>query len=264
MPSRAFNTVLYAPDHLPDALEEVAAAGYDGIELQPHFTLPLIEGSAADRARFAAELNDRGLRLSATMSGYLRDRQTLSANLSAASLAKELGGGHIILLPPQPSMCGWDEFAGLLGELVAGCGDLGVAVAVHHHAGTIVDTPERIERFADELAGDGVGLCFDVAHYALFADDEVEAARRLGGAIDYVHLKDLVRRHGELEFVPGVRNAQQSFRVYGDGVLDLDGVLGSLRDGGYQGWLSVEVENFYRSRTDSAARSLAAIKEADE
>jgi sugar phosphate isomerase/epimerase len=260
--SLAFNTVLYSPGRLADALEEISAAGYQGIELQPHLTLPLLGSATEDRTELAAALGSHGLRLAATMSGYLRDPATLATNIAAAELARDLGGGWIILLPPQPWMCSRADFDALLVDLAAACEPLGVRIAVHHHAGTILDTPAAIDEFAARRADDRIRLCFDLAHYALFADDEVAAAARLAPAIGYVHVKDLSRRHGELDFVPGVRNAQQSFRVFGDGVLELEEALRALRDGGFDGWWSVEVENFYRSRIESAERSRAAAERA--
>jgi sugar phosphate isomerase/epimerase len=257
----ACNTVLYSRGRLAEAISEIADAGYDGIELQPHHVLPLLNDR--DRVRRLHDACDEAhLRVSAVMVGYLRDEDTLARNIAAAELATALGAEHVVVLPPQPWMCTEDGFAVLAGELGRACHARGVRVAMHHHAGTILDTPERIGAFAASPPHDAVGLCFDIAHYALFADDEADAAARLAEAIVYVHVKDLARRAGALDFVPGVRNAQMSFRVSGDGVLDVGPAIRRLRDSGYTGWLSVEVENFLRGRAESARLSINRIEEA--
>jgi inosose dehydratase len=257
----AFNTVLYPRGHLLEAVAEVSAAGYAGLELQPQHTLQLLVDPEL-RSTFAEALAAAGLQVAAVMVGYLRDAATLEQNVAAAQLGHELGTERLVVLPPQPWMCSPDAFADLARELGAACTELGIEVAVHHHAGTVLDTPQRIDAFAARRPHAAVGLCFDVAHYALFADDEARAAERLAPVINYVHVKDLVARTAALPFVPDVRNAQMSFRVVGDGTLEIGATVQRLRSAGYDGWLSVEVENFYRDRPDSARRSIEFLQEA--
>lgn len=250
----AFNTVLYRRSELAPAVAEIAGTGYAALELQPHLTVPLLDDPAAV-ASLTALLDAERLRVAAVMCGYLFDAASLALNLKTTKLAKKLGAPCLIVLPPRPEMCSAEGFDVLLRELGDEAGALEVAVAVHHHAGTIVDDAPAIDRFLERTAHPAVGLCFDVAHYALFADDEVDAAKRYAPRTIYVHVKDLARRSGELGFEPGVRNAQQSFRVTGDGLLEMTKTLTALRDGGFGGYFSAEVENFYRSRADSLATS---------
>jgi inosose dehydratase len=257
----AFNTVLYRPNELEVAVAEISDAGYAAIELQPHLTLPLLQ-DVARRDALKIALETHSLRVAALMCGYLHDAASLERNVATVALAGSLDAGHLIVLPPRPEMCSASDFADLLAKLAEVCAASGVIAAVHHHAGTIVDTPDAIEGFLERTSHSAIGLCFDIAHYALFADDEGAAAGRFAARTSYVHVKDLARRSGELGFVPGVRNAQQSFRVTGDGVLAVGTVLSALRAGGYESWFSVEVENFYRTRVDSARVSLDRVVEA--
>jgi inosose dehydratase len=247
----ACNTVLYTVHQLEGAIQELTDAGYQGIELQPHLTSLLM----SDPRMVEPLLASRELRVSAVMVGYLFDDETLRRNRLGVELAQTLGAERLIILPPKPEMADVELFGELVRQLASHSAEAGVGLSIHHHAGTVLDTPDRIAAFLAD-SGDGtVGLCLDPAHYALFADDEADAAARYAAAVNYVHVKDLARRAGDLGFVPSVNNAQQSFRQPGDGVLDLPGVLEALRSGGYDGWLSVEIENFYRPRVEAIASS---------
>lgn len=253
-------TVLYARGHLGEALEELSHAGYSGVELQPHHTRVLM-ADEEERARFREALSRHGQAVAAVMSGYLWDEATAHAHLLAIDLAAELGCDRIVVLPPQSHMADLGRFQRLLLEVAEVASDHGVRLAVHHHAGTVIDTAPKIDAFLGSVAHPSVGLCFDTAHYALFADDEVDAVEKLAGRISHVHLKDLVCRASELAFVPDMLNGQQSFRVPGDGVLDLAACLRVLRDLEYDGWVSVELENFSRARLESLEVALAFAKE---
>jgi inosose dehydratase len=257
----ASTAILYTARHLGEAVSDLSEAGYEGIELQPHHALKLA-GDAAARAQLSEQMKAAGLVLAAAMPGYLSDRASLEVAARVAGLVAELGGAHLLVLPARHGACEFEEFVELLGALAGECEQAGVAAAVHHHAGTIVDTPERIDDLLGRPLPSNVGLCFDVAHYALFADDEADAARRYAAATRYVHVKDLSHRSGQLGFVPGARNGQQSFRVPGDGVLDVSGAIRELVDAGYDGWLSLETENFYRSPTDALALGRAYMEQA--
>ncbi|WP_373806655.1 TIM barrel protein, partial [Delftia acidovorans] len=64
--------------------------------------------------------------------------------------------------------------------------------------------------------------------------------------VEHVHCKDVRPQviaqasQGDWSFLQGVLNG--IFTVPGDGALDFEAVLRTLRDAGYQGWLVVESE----------------------
>jgi inosose dehydratase len=60
--------------------------------------------------------------------------------------------------------------------------------------------------------------------------------------VKYTHLKDLT---------PG----PFSFRPLGEGTIDLIGVVAALRAAGYDGWLTVELDEYHGARVDVARRS---------
>ncbi|GAA3445453.1 sugar phosphate isomerase/epimerase family protein [Planomonospora venezuelensis] len=133
----------------------------------------------------------------------------------------------------------WAAFAGRIQRAADRCRQAGLEPVFHHHLGTLVETPEEVERVLDLT---DVSLCLDTGHLWLAGGDPVAAARRWGGRIGQLHLKDAdrevldrVRRAGG-DLAAAV--AAGAFTPLGRGDVDLPGVLREL--GGYEGWLVVE------------------------
>jgi inosose dehydratase len=125
-----------------------------------------------------------------------------------------------------------------LSELAA---ERGVGLALHPHAGTLVETAEDIEAL---LAHGEVDWCLDTGHLAIGGADPVEFVRRHAERIVHVHLKDVdlalaeqVRSDG-LSLVEATRLGL--FRPLGDGDASIDEVVGELDHRGYERWLVLE------------------------
>ncbi|MBI2925283.1 MAG: TIM barrel protein [Verrucomicrobia bacterium] len=103
----------------------------------------------------------------------------------------------------------------------------GLKLAFHPHAGTLVHTPQEIEQFAERTDPTKVWFAFDTAHLKSGGGDPVRLFERYLLRLTAVHLKDL--RAG-------------SFCELGEGDLDLTGVFRVLQDGGYAGWVIVELD----------------------
>ena len=71
------------------------------------------------------------------------------------------------------------------------CRERGFAVSFHYHAGTYVETPREIARFAERMDGSLLGLCFDTGHSAFGGGDPLELLRDHGELVNHVHLKDV-------------------------------------------------------------------------
>jgi inosose dehydratase len=123
----------------------------------------------------------------------------------------------------------------------------GLTLAYHHHMGAYVESPEDVDRLMALTDPEYVGLLFDTGHaYFGGAGDPVDLLRKHVDRVVHVHCKDVrigvVRqaRNDGWSFLDGVLNG--AFTVPGDGGLDFDGVLQTLHDAGYEGWLVVEAE----------------------
>src|SRR5918995_500636 len=131
-----------------------------------------------------------------------------------------------------------DQVAALLAELDSG---YGLTLAVHPHAGTLLETHEDIERI---LALSEVPFCLDTGHCAIGGADAVDLGRPHGRRIVHVHLKDVDLslaervRSGALSLVEGTRRGL--FRPLGGGDAEIGEVVGLLDQIGYGRWLVLE------------------------
>jgi inosose dehydratase len=125
-----------------------------------------------------------------------------------------------------------------LSELVAASG---LQLALHPHAGTLVETAADIDAV---LAQGEVDWCLDTGHLAIGGTDPVEFTAANAGRIAHVHLKDVDMelaehvRSGELSLVDATRRGL--FRPLGDGDASIDEVVGQLDRHGYERWLVLE------------------------
>jgi inosose dehydratase len=125
-----------------------------------------------------------------------------------------------------------------LGELAAASG---LELALHPHAGTLVETAEDIDAV---LAQGEVDWCLDTGHLAIGGTDPVEFTAANADRIVHVHLKDVDMelaervRSGELSLVEATRRGL--FRPLGDGDASIDEVVEQLDRHGYERWLVLE------------------------
>ena len=123
----------------------------------------------------------------------------------------------------------------------------GITLAYHHHMGAYVESPDDIDTLMRLTDPASVGLLFDTGHaYYGGAADPAALLKKHAARVVHVHCKDV--RPGLIEkarndgwsFLRGVLAG--TFTVPGDVVIDYNGVLATLHDAGYQGWLVVEAE----------------------
>jgi len=123
----------------------------------------------------------------------------------------------------------------------------GITLAYHHHMGAYVESPADIDHLMAVTDPQKVGLLFDTGH-AFYggAQDPVAMLKKHIHRVVHVHCKDVrpaviaQARNDGWSFLSGVING--TFTVPGDGVIDFDAVLTTLKQAGYEGWLVVEAE----------------------
>jgi len=262
-------------------LDEIARLGYEGTQLGRGFP----EG---DELR--DELDRRGLRLAevyvplpATVDGPTadaldigRERLRLLHEGAGAVLCLALDGspdrdgwaGHAATRgAPVLTDAAWDRLIELLHEIADAARELGHPTVFHPHAGTYIETPAEIDRLVAGSDPARIGVCLDVGHHIVGGGDPVEALRLLGDRVRHVHLKDVDGdvldrlRAGMLDGL-GDAVSERLFTELGAGVLDLDGVIVTLAERDYAGWLIVEQDSTWNPPSESAAigrRVLSAV-----
>lgn len=240
---------------LETCLKEAKEAGYEGIELGHKFP--------RDANALKAVLSHAGLAL---VSGWyssellVRDAKEEVKHLRAhLDLLKALGSNILIFAEtsnathgdrsrplsrrPKLKPADWREFGQRVTEVAEAVAKEGVALAYHHHMGTVVQSGEDIDAFM-ESTGSVVKLLLDTGHATFGGADPVAIARRYRARIAHVHCKDVRKdvlaeaRAKDWSFLDAV--VQGCFTVPGDGMVDFPAVLNELS--GYSGWLVVEAE----------------------
>ncbi|MFI9581960.1 sugar phosphate isomerase/epimerase family protein [Streptomyces sp. NPDC052236] len=187
-------------------LDEVAAAGYEWIELGPYGYLP------SDAARLTEETARRGLKVSAgtVFTGLHHGPavwdETWAHVSDIAALTQAMGAEHLVAIPSfwrddktgqvledrtlTPAQ--WRELTVQTERLGREVRErYGLKLVVHPHADTHVDSEENVSRFLDATDSDLVSLCLDTGHYAYCGGDSVKLIETYGERIGYLHLKQV-------------------------------------------------------------------------
>ncbi|MBN7796390.1 myo-inosose-2 dehydratase [Parahaliea mediterranea] len=145
---------------------------------------------------------------------------------------------------PRLSDSAFGHFAGRLAAFADYLAEQGMALAYHHHMGTVVESPEDIDALM-AATPPTVGLLLDTGHLSYAGGDPVAVAATHAQRICHLHCKDvrpdvLVRaRAANWSFLDAVLAGV--FTVPGDGAVDFAAVLAALPEG-YDGWVVVEAE----------------------
>jgi len=237
--------------HDLDAMADIAAAGYPGVQLRSS----ILRDFAARPAALAEELARHKLTFVALSSGNLRidhAEEDLDAHAANAKFVRAAGGLFLQIIDERPK--GRDvtnadcvRLGRLLTELGRRTSDVGVPLAYHHHMNSIGQPPDAIARILDAADPRYVKLLLDVAHYQQGGGDPVRAVKQYAERIGLLHIKDVEPRPGRStgsgrQNTPGAPDREYRFVELGRGTVDLKGVFAALRDVKYRGWAVVELD----------------------
>jgi inosose dehydratase len=219
-------------------LAEVAAAGYDGIELGPLGYLP------------PGRIAERGLALAGAYVGipFGEGLGDLDATLDVFD-AVAPDARPILADDGDPDApLDYDDVA----RAVEHARSRGYEPTFHHHMGTRIETRAQVEALLERV---DVPLLLDTGHLATAGVDPVAAYRDWRDRIDYVHVKDADLR--VLREAPDWPTAWRSgvFCELGTGDVDLVAFVAEL--GSYDGWIVVEHDWVPRSGDDPESQLAA-------
>lgn len=216
------------------AFRDIAAAGYTGTEV---FDGNLLE-FADDRGRFDDLLAETGLTLAGVYTGanFVFEEivdEEFHKIAKAAELAASFGASQLVIgggaqRSTGPADGDFERLAEGLDRCNAIAAEQGITAAYHPHLGTLVETPDELERV---MALSGIRFCPDTAHLAGGGGDPTALIREYGNRLAHVHLKDW-------------DSTTRRFLPLGEGELDFPGILEAIRDAGYDDWLMVELDYY--------------------
>ena len=142
---------------------------------------------------------------------------------------------------PELDAGAWRSLLANLDAAAALAAERGILATLHPHVGTVVERPDEVRRVLD---GSSVQLCLDSGHLLIGGTDPAELARQAPGRVAHAHLKDVDAgwaarvRGGEVSYTEAVAGGM--YRPLGQGDVDVAGLVGALREAGYQGWYVLE------------------------
>lgn len=141
----------------------------------------------------------------------------------------------------------WAKFGADVEAIAEHCDGQGIALAYHHHMGTIVQTRAEIDLLMANT-GPRTKLLLDTGHAYFGGANPTDLARAYMSRVAHIHTKNVRPAvmgaviGEELSFLEGVRRGV--FTVPGDpeGGVDFLPVLQIAAEHGYDGWLVIEAE----------------------
>ena len=241
------NTVLFGAVGLETALDQIAFAGYEYVELAAIAGMCEHLSLDSDPSQVKGLIADHGLTATAieaatTDPDRLRGIFELARALEIPIVNIGSGGKSADEESTRASI-------GHIRGLARIAGDHGVRLAVKPHVGQAIYNGDTAMRLMDEVSEPALGLNFDPSHLFRADEDPAEIARRWGPRILTSHFRDCAGRERQVGPPPT--------QIPGRGIVDIPGTLAALRSVGYDGPLNLEVIGA-RDYTLAQAGSIAA------
>jgi len=249
-------------DNAKDAIQDIAAAGFAGIQLRaptidqfpdPHALRDLL---AEHKLTFVALSSG-----SASLDPAVR-RSQLDTHAKHAHYVHEAGGLYMQILaaPAKPMQTFTAAEYKLQGEIFTEIGkaiaDYGIKLGFHNHMNSVGQPPEAVDAVLNESDPNYLYLELDVAHYLQGGGDPAAAIRKHGRRILFMHFKD-VRGPAGIEGYEWVE--------LGKGRVDFPAVFAALHAVNFRGWGIVELDRVPKGETlspkDANAASLRFLRE---
>jgi inosose dehydratase len=258
-------------------LDDIAAAGYPGVELGPLGFLP------EDPVRLRRELGARELEL---VAGFVfaplhteeGAAEALRAGRRTCELLAGAGAARLVIIQGFTAEReraagragdaeglddpGWDTLTRTVHALARMArDDHGLVPCIHPHAGTHVEFEDEIERLIAATDPRLVSLCIDTGHCAYAGVDPVGLYRRHADRVSYFHLKDVrpERLAGRrLSFEEAV--GEGVFCPLGEGVVDFSALRDALAEHGFDGWAAVEQDRLPSDPSSPAEHAAASLR----
>lgn len=186
-------------------LQEVARAGYDGLELGPpeFFGTPAQAAEAFASSGLAAVGAYVPLHTQGTDEVLARDLARMDVTLdeiaavdSTALVILADEGDDTLLGSPRKEPLqsldddGWARLTDVVTQAAARAHSRGLDVSFHPHIATYVELPGEIERLLDST---DLFLTYDIGHIVLAGGDGIELFRSWRDRINHIHIKDVRR-----------------------------------------------------------------------
>jgi inosose dehydratase len=200
------------------AIAGIAEAGYEQIEIFDG-NLLAYEGREPD---FKKLLDNNKVQLLAVYSAgnFIYDEilgEELYRIKKAAAFAKKFGASQLALGGGATRYDGikeqdYQKLAAALDRVYDIAGELGMTASFHPHMGSLVQSPEQLDKVMPRTR---INLCPDTGHVALGGGDPAVIVKKYAERISYIHLKDVTKTG--------------MFCPLGEGTLDFEAIIAPLK-----------------------------------
>ena len=264
----AFSTNAYLRFPFAEAVTRLAKIGYGGVEIMadvPHAWPAYLLPGQKQAIRSALKENRLAIsNINAFMMHAVDDprqkywhpswiepdlhyrRIRVEHTKKALTLAKELGARCVTtepggpLAPGQTFSDGLEIFARELAPILDHAEREGVMLLIEPEPGLLLETVDQYLELRKLLRSPAMGLNFDIGHSYCVSEDPAEAIKKAASHIKHFHLEDIAASRIHHHLVPG------------DGAIDFGPVIQSIRNIGYDDWITVELYP-YADNPDEAA-----------
>lgn len=220
------------------ALEAARQLGVAGVELNARSGLTPDELSRSGARQIRKWLDDCGLAVSAVAFPVRRgfgesedlDRRVM-ATREAMGLARQLGSTVIVTYSGEISSDQQDPSRRLMIDVLRDLGHHADHVGVRLALEAGRNAPEALLGLLSNLPESAIGCDLVTGALVVHGHDPVESAAMLGPSLAMVHLTDAVA---------GAFAGRGRAAVLGGGQVDLAGVLATLEERGYRGWIALD------------------------
>lgn len=214
---------------LEDSVKKLAPLNLDGIECYPGQKLsakyPNVKVgpkmNAEQRAYMKKLLKDANLKFISFGVTHARSEAEIDAT---CQFVKEMGGERVLTEAPVYWIPFWDK----------ACKKYGLTMCLHHHgvnAGNQYWDTCVMKKYIKGF--DNVKANPDPGHWSRSGIDPVKALKQLDGYVASIHLKDHARGGSVLG---------KTVVPFGEGEIDMKGILAELDRQGYKGYYVIEYE----------------------
>ena len=198
--------------------------------------------------------------------GQRRDAVAENADYIQRCAAAGAKTFFICMIPEDPSRPRSENFAYMVesyGELRATfeANDAKLVIEGWPGPGSLVCTPETYRAFIEQVGSPNMGVNYDPSHLLRMGIDPIRFLKEFVGHVHHVHGKDCMiidenlYQYGNLQdatFAKSYKYGGMNWRytIPGHGLSDWKIILAILRDSGYQGCVSIELEDHYYDDTE--------------
>jgi sugar phosphate isomerase/epimerase len=272
----AFSTNAFKKFSLKDTINTISDIGYKGVEILcdiPHaYPKTLTDSDIKKIKQLLSKLRINISNLNAFTLFAIGDTHHPSwiesdsdsrkiraeHTLECIKLARKLGVKNISTEPGGPvnnHALGENEllkiFENGIHEILATAERENVTVLIEPEPGLLIENSQQFIRFIKNFDSKYIGLNFDIGHFFCVGEDPAQVTYKLSDYVRHVHLEDIAadRIHQHL--------------ILGEGAIDIDGVLKSLKDIGYDGFITVELYPYQECPVYAAKQAMKFIKSHD-